>query len=98
MPLNPNAASFTPQHVMACPTYYTDEASVSWEELLELEEVDQWVGLMADLEALETEHLIAYALQLHCGPGTPYEEEKIKDISAAAQAMSGNRQQKSGSK
>lgn len=60
--LNPFAAPFVPSHQGAYCAVEDDEASITSTELEELEALEEWVQLMAELEESEREHLISVAL------------------------------------
>lgn len=90
-PLNPSAAPFRPASApISVPAAAADdhglpedpwaeEMSVSPAELEELEEVEGWVQLMAELEGMEQDHLIELSLR-HA------DKSKIAQIKAAALA------------
>mmetsp|Transcript_16167 Transcript_16167/g.40260 ORF Transcript_16167/g.40260 Transcript_16167/m.40260 type:complete len:103 (-) Transcript_16167:874-1182(-) len=83
--LNHLATEFVPLALQPQEPIYSYNAEVSdedltEEELEELEMCDQWVQLMADLDQLEQDHLIATALEL--APAAAwYVEEEMAGIS-----------------
>lgn len=82
MPLNHLATEFVPVSFRHQEPIYSYNSEVSdedltEEELEELEMCDQWVQLMADLDQLEQDHLIATALELAPAAAWYVEEEVL---------------------
>lgn len=79
MPLNHLAIEFVPT-MKPLESLYSYNAEMSDEDLTEadleeLEMCDQWVQLMADLDQLEQDHLIATAIELAPAAAWYVEEE-----------------------
>jgi len=83
--LNPDAPAFVPAHQLHveqmhyAEQYITDdydEQILSEDELLELEACEAWVELMADLDQMETDHMIAFALE-HAPAAAAHIEEEV---------------------
>lgn len=66
MPLNASAAPFVPadqqgQYLYDAESDYSEE-NITEEELAEIEATEEWCAELADLEELESQHLIELAL------------------------------------